>query len=102
MLFGREGKKKVILMLLIVAVIFLAVMFVNRASVGRWMKDVKSEWNNGLNRTISVYDVNGGLIREYSGKFDIEWSNDHLKFDDENGKRHLIYFKTGTICVDEN
>ena len=44
----------------------------------------------------------GDLIHEYTGKFDIEFNdNERILFDDENGNRHVIYFKTGTVIVDE-
>ena len=48
-----------------------------------------------------MYDMNGGLIQEYSGKFDIDYDDDRIIFDDENNKRHVIYYPTGTIIIDE-
>lgn len=68
----------------------------------RAMKDQQSNLNGGINRTVSVYDINGNLIKEYTGKFDIEKDrNSYILFDDENGNRHVIYYTTGTIIIDE-
>lgn len=82
-----------------------AIFYLNTESGKRAIKDMESEMNNGIHRTVSVYDVNGELIKEYSGKFDVETGNEsnapYIVFDDENGKRHIIYYTTGTILIDE-
>lgn len=72
-------------------------------SGARSIKNFQSETSGGLPRIVSVYDVSGGLIAEYEGTFDIDVSTDKNRviFDDENGKRHVIYYTTGTIIVDE-
>ena len=89
------------IILAIVIIIIIAGIVVNQASIKRWLKDKQSEISNGIERTVEVYDINGKLIKKYEGKFDIEWQDDRIKFDDENNQRHIIYFKTGTIIVDE-
>lgn len=71
------------------------------AAGGRAFKSQKSNFNKGIERTVKVYDVNGKLIQEYEGKFDIEYDDDRIVFDDENNKRHIIYYPTGTIIIDE-
>ena len=73
----------------------------NTQSGKRAFKSQESNFGDGIERTVKVYDVNGGLITEYSGKFDITYDNDRILFDDENGKRHIIYYPTGTVIVDE-
>jgi hypothetical protein len=82
-----------------------AIFYLNTESGKRAAKDFRSEINNGIRRTVSVYDVNGELIHEYSGKFDVETGNvdgaPYILFDDEKGKRHIIYYTTGTILIDE-
>lgn len=82
-----------------------AVFYLNTESGKRAIKDMKSEIGNGIHRTVSVYDVNGELIKEYKGKFDVETGNSsnapYIVFDDENGKRHIVYYTTGTILIDE-
>ena len=82
-----------------------ACFYLNTESGKRAIKDMKSELGGGINRIVSVYDVGGELIQQYTGKFDIETGNangaPYIVFDDENGKRHIVYYTTGTILIDE-
>lgn len=82
-----------------------AIFYLNTESGKRAIKDMQSEMNNGIHRSVSVYDVSGELIQEYVGRFDIETGNSngapYIVFDDEKGKRHIIYYTTGTILIDE-
>ncbi len=74
----------------------------NSASGQRALKDQQSELNGGIERVITVYDIDGDVIAQYSGRFDIETDRQsYILFDDEEGKRHIIYYTTGTITVDE-
>ena len=74
----------------------------NTASGARAVKDQQSEFNNGIERHIVVKDYSGGIIVEYKGKMDIETDNEtYVLFDDEEGKRHIIYNTTGFILIDE-
>lgn len=74
----------------------------NTASGARAIKDQQSEFNNGIERHIVVKDYSGGVIAEYEGKMDIETDNEtYVLFDDEEGKRHIIYNTTGFILIDE-
>ena len=84
-------------------ILFLAMhwYFNNTAAGRRAYKSQESNFNNGIERVVRVYDVNGKLITEYDGKFDITYDNDRILFDDQNGKRHVIYYPTGTVTVDE-
>lgn len=70
-------------------------------SGARAMKDQQSNLGDGLVRTVEIYDMEGELIKEYSGQFDVEMHDTHIVFDDENGKRHTVYFTTGTVAIDE-
>ena len=55
-----------------------------------------------ITRHVRVYDFSGGLLEEYKGTSDIETTNDkYILFDDENNLRHIIYFTTGTVIIDE-
>lgn len=75
----------------------------NSESGRRALRDQESNLSGGIERTVSVYDINGNLIKEYSGKFDIETDRaSYILFDDENGDRHMIYYTTGTIIIDEH
>lgn len=67
----------------------------------RAIKDTKSNLSGGVERVVTVYDFNGDVLQEYSGKFDVDYDSERIKFDDENGKRHVIYYKTGTVIIDE-
>ena len=75
--------------------------FNSTASGRRAFKTQESNFNNGIERIVKVYDVNGKLITEYDGKFDITYDDDRILFDDENGKRHIVYYPTGTVVIDE-
>jgi len=75
--------------------------FTSTASGMRAIKTQKSNFDLGVERCVKVYDVEGNLIQEYSGKFDVTYDNDRILFDDENGKRHIIYYPTGTVIIDE-
>lgn len=75
----------------------------NTASGKRAYKDQSSNFGGGINRTVTVYDFRGQTIKTYSGRFDIETGNrDYILFDDEKGKRHIVYHSTGTVIIDEN
>lgn len=67
----------------------------------RALKTQQSNFNGGIERRVLVYDVLGNVIADYQGKFDIEYDNDRILFDDEEGLRHIIYYPTGTVIIDE-
>lgn len=83
------------LALLVVGIIIATGWYNTNAAEGiRAVKDFKSNINNGLEREIIITAEDGREIFRYEGKIDID--NDHadnyIKFDDENGKRYLIYY----------
>ena len=65
--------------------------FNNTASGQRELLDQKSNFNNGVERTVTVYTANGEVIAQYTGKIDID-TNDggYVKFDFD-GKRYIYY-----------
>lgn len=75
----------------------------NTESGKRAIKTQESNFDGGIRRHVSVYDAVGNLIQEWDGKFDVDFDGDEQRilFDDENGRRHLVYFKTGTVVVEE-
>lgn len=85
----------------LVFIILMFVIMLNTASGQRWLKSMQSDFGNGLNREIIVYDAVGNEIYHQTGKFDIEFYDDRIMYDDEKGNRHNIYFKTGTVIVNE-
>lgn len=70
----------------------------------RAKKTFESETKGGLYRTVKVYDMEGELIEQYDGKFDVAEDQTEgitkIKFDCD-GKRHVIYCSTGTVVIDE-
>lgn len=86
-----------------VLIIIASYWYFTSTEVGkREVKDFTSNVSGGIPRYVRVYDVNGELIEEYTGTFDMETNHDnYILFDDENGLRHIIYFTTGTIIIDE-
>ena len=89
---------------IVVAIIFIASAFYLTSTEGgkRFTKDLTSDVSGGIPRHVKVYDINGKLIEEYKGTFDIETTNDnYILFDDENNLRHIIYSTTGTVIIDE-
>lgn len=77
--------------------------FTNTESGKRAMKTQESNFDGGIRRSVKVYDAVGNVLQEYNGTFDVDFSGDEQRilFDDENGMRHVIYFKTGTVIVEE-
>ena len=65
--------------------------FNNTASGQRALLDQKSNFENGIERTVTVYTANGEVIAQYTGKIDID-TNDggYVKFDFD-GKRYIYY-----------
>ena len=89
--------------LLISVIIIICVYwyFNSTASGARALKTQRSNFNMGIQRKVTVYDMEGDVIQTYEGKFDIEYDDDRILFDDENGLRHIIYYPTGTVIIDE-
>lgn len=89
-------------MVLIFIILGAMLFYYNATASGkRAFKSQKSELENGIERVVTVYDMEGDVIKVYDGKFDITYDNDRILFDDEQGKRHVIYYPTGTVTVDE-
>lgn len=77
--------------ILIVLTIIVSLLLSGCASWERFKKDVKSDWNEGLQRTITIYNANGDVLKTYKGKIDLEVSEGgYVKFD-LNGKRIMYY-----------
>lgn len=75
--------------------------YTHTATGNRAFKTQQSEFNNGIDRVVTVYDINGKVIKTYEGKFDVQHDGSRILFDDENGLRHIIYYPTGTVIIDE-
>lgn len=86
---------------LIIGIIFGSQFYLTTAGGLRMQKSWTSEVNNGIERTVTIYDINGKEIKQYAGKFDVDYDSSRIIFDDEKGKRHVIYYTTGTVTIDE-
>lgn len=103
-LWHRSPVAAVIVAIVLIAVLWTGLFWYynNTASGARAIKDQQSNFNNGIERRIVVKDYSGNIIAEYEGKMDIETNNEtYILFDDEEGKRHIIYNTTGFILIDE-
>lgn len=80
---------------------FLVLTLTGCASCDRWKKTMSSEYGNGLPREVIVYSATGEEIWRFSGKLDVDYTDGRVLFDDENNKRHTIYFQNGTVIVNE-
>ena len=99
---GAATAAAIIGLLVAAALIIGTIVYSNTEAGKRAYKDQESNFSSGITRTVTAYDINGNIIEQYSGKFDVETDNNgYILFDDENGKRHIIYFTTGTIIIDE-
>ena len=77
--------------IVIISVIFVLSVFSGCASLKRGFVDLKSDFGNGLQRTINVYTADGELMAQYTGKIDLEMtSGGYVKFD-LDGKRYIYY-----------
>lgn len=107
-IFSDTGDKlrmaiPVVIAIGICAAILAGMLFYyNHTEVGkRAYHTEESNLTGGLNRTVRVYDVDGELIVEYSGRFDVDHDESRILFDDENGNRHVIYYSVATVVIDE-
>ena len=102
--YRRTGKAvtAALAIILCVALFFgMRWFYQNTESGKRAFKSQESNFNAGIERRVEVYDMEGDLIKEYEGKFDVTYDDDRILFDDEKGKRHVIYYSTGTVVIDE-
>lgn len=99
---GMKTRKTIIRIISCICIIVLLVSIFGRESFKRYFKTLFSDFSGGLNRTVTIYDINGNETKSYTGKFDVDYDNDRIIFDDENGKRHMIFIKTGSVTIDEN
>ena len=74
----------------IIIILILVITMTGCASFDRGIKDIQSDFTNGLNREINVYSYNGELIASYKGKIDIEINDTKVLFE-LKGKRYIYY-----------
>lgn len=64
--------------------------YANTAAGQRAMLDQKSNLQNGIERTVTVYTADGKKLAQYRGKIDLSDSDGYVKFDFD-GKRYIYY-----------
>lgn len=110
--YGIESKTPLLISIPIIIVCVIAMMFglswwnTHTASGARSVKEYKSEFNNGLEREITITAEDGREIFHYEGKVDIETKHDgnanYILFESEEGQRYLIYYGiTDTVLIIE-
>ncbi len=82
----------VVAILLILGLFFgMRWYFQNTASGQRALTDQKSNLDNGLERTVTIYTADGEIIAQYTGKIDIEGNDGGYVLFDYEGKRYTYY-----------
>lgn len=106
--FSEWGLKAGIIALLVCLLILFGIFFAfkwyynSTASGMRAMKDQQSNFNQGLNREITITAEDGREIYHYKGKCDIETQDRYILFEGEDGLRRTIYWGiTDTIIIEE-
>lgn len=69
------------------------------ASCSRTAKTWNSDISGGLNRTVTLYDNQGEIVKSWDGKIDLTNSEEEIMFD-LNDKRVIIH--GGIVVVEEN
>jgi len=103
--FWKEEESKVGVIISVVVAVFLCAVLLffqfGTERGKRLYKSQQSDFGDGIERRVTVYGMNGEIVTTYEGRFDVDYSKERVLFDDEDGNRHIIYFKTGSITVDE-
>lgn len=95
----RSRSSALVVIIIVALVIGLLVLMFSGAGFQRTFKSFKSNYTGGLYRTVSVYDYNGNLLREYGpAMIDISESENETFFD-YNGQRIVIH--NAIVIVEE-
>lgn len=83
----------IIVALLVILGLFFGMhwYFQNTASGQQALTDQKSNLDNGLERTVTIYTADGEIIAQYTGKIDIEGNDGGYVLFDYEGKRYTYY-----------
>lgn len=88
---GSSGWKFIGVALSIVAIAAMIYACSQTQGMKRLGKDVKSNWTGGLQRTVTVYNANGEVMKTYKGKIDLERTEGGIVKFDLNGQRIMYY-----------
>lgn len=85
--------------------IVMTIVGVSSNAFKRGLKDIQSDYGEGLHRTITITVEDGRTIYTYEGTIDLEINGEErkIKFEDENGNRQIIiYGIQDTVTIIEN
>ena len=74
------------------------IIFSQTETASRFAKSIKSNFDGGLERTVTLYDYNGNVIDEWEGKLDVQEDETRVFFDLDD-KRVVIY--NGIVVTEE-
>lgn len=85
-------KKKLLIIIGIAScLLIILISGASCSSCDRAVKDMGSDINGGLNRVVTVYDMNGNVLQTYKGKIDLEPNDSGIVKFELNGKRYMYY-----------
>lgn len=97
------GKKGIIILLALSLVGCGGSFYLNSqtASFKREVRTRESNWNGGIERTVTVYSQTGEKIDEWHGKFDVDCNgkSNEVMFDSEDGR---VIIEGGIVVISEN
>lgn len=74
-LCGGKLRSVMVALTTVCVIVCIASVFtaINHTEGGkRWKKDLQSEFDGGLQRTITIYNQDGEILKSYEGKMDIQ------------------------------
>jgi uncharacterized membrane protein len=104
--YEDDGKIGLVFGILILAVsIIMTIGGTESNTFKRQLKDIQSDYSDGIHRIITVTAEDGRTIYTYEGTVDLEINGEErkIKFEDENGNRQIvIYGIQDTVTIIEN
>lgn len=94
----------------IIAILVVALtiyLVVNSSGCKRQQVRWESEYSYGIERKVTMYSINGEVVREWEGRIDVEYRGNataDLMFFDKNGEateRLVVSYGCGQLVVEE-
>ena len=90
-------------------ILIITALLLLTASCESWqraMKDYQSDFGGGLNRTVTVLDYQGDTIKQWTGKFDVQFDTSgagQVLFDyiSDDGSRKRVVIQGGIVINEE-
>lgn len=87
---NQKYKKRIVIVLAVIAMLVYLFVGASCSSCERWGKSCTSNVSGGLERIVTVYDYQGDVIAKHEGKIDVQINQSKVLFD-LNGKRYVYY-----------